>query len=509
MISRWFTSSISMSTLEVPEERLRKFKYRGKDASVQRRQQRAVSLQLREAKKDEQVFERRNITSLSTDPASREETIRVSLTLPEMISGMNASDPESCFQAAQAARRILSEQRNPPVKLMVKVGLIPRLVAFLRSSRAPCLQFEAAWALTSISAESSEQTHAVVEGGAVQALVELLSSPHMNVCKHAVLALGNIAGDGPEFRDVVISSNAIPRLLALISSTTPVTFLQHITRTLSYLCQKEGLQPCQTAVKPTLSILSCLLWHRDSEVLCYTCRALSYLTEVCDGHIGQVVDILVLPRLVELMASSEFDILLPSLYTVGNIVKGTDGQTQTAIDVGMLGALPQLLLHPKSSVQKVAAWALGNVATGPPKHLQQLIACNILPPLVTLLRNGHFQVQKDAVCAVANFISGGTLDQMIQLIHSGVLELLVNLLIIPDMNVVINVLDIIFLLLQATMESLPELPEMESLCVPIEERGGLDRIKALQYHENRQIALTAQSIIENHFSERVQIQGLS
>ncbi|KAF6081602.1 karyopherin subunit alpha 7 [Phyllostomus discolor] len=383
---------------------------------LQQRQRRAVSLKLREAKKDEQVFERRNITSLSTDPASQEETIWVSLTVPEMISGMNASDPESCFQAAQAARRILSEQRNPPVKLTVEAGLIPRLMAFLRSSHAPCLQFEAAWALTNISAESSEQTHTTVEGGAIQPLVELLSSPHMNVCKHAVLALGNTAGDGPEFRDV-ISSNAIPCLLALISLTTPVAFLQHIMRTLSYLCLKEGPQPCQMAVKPMLSILSCLLRHQDSEVLCYTCRALSYLTEVCDGHIGQVVDMLVLPRLVELMTSSKFDIL------------------------------------------------------------------------------GHFQVQKDAICAVANFVSGGTLDQMIQLIHSGVLEPLVNLLTIPDMNVVINVLDIIFLLLQATMESLPELPEIESLCVPMEERGRLDRIKALQYHENRQIALTTQSML--------------
>lgn len=81
------------------------------------------------------------------------------------------------------------------MKLMVAAGLISRLAEFLRSSGPRCLQFGAAWALTNVLAESSEQTRAVVEGGAVQLLDELLSSPHVNVCKHAVFALGNIAGE--------------------------------------------------------------------------------------------------------------------------------------------------------------------------------------------------------------------------------------------------------------------------------------------------------------------------
>ena len=125
-----------MLTCEAPEERLRTLKYRGRDASMQQQQQTAVSLQ---ARKDEQASERRNITSLSTDPASEEGTNWVSLTLQEIINGVNASDPELCFQATWAARRILSQERNPPLKLIVEAGLIPRLVEFLRSSRHPLL----------------------------------------------------------------------------------------------------------------------------------------------------------------------------------------------------------------------------------------------------------------------------------------------------------------------------------------------------------------------------------
>ena len=86
-----------MQTLEAPEGRLRKFKYQSKDASMQWQQWIAMSLQLRKAKKDEQAFKRRNITSLSTDPTSEEGTKWVSLTLQEIINGVNASYPELCF----------------------------------------------------------------------------------------------------------------------------------------------------------------------------------------------------------------------------------------------------------------------------------------------------------------------------------------------------------------------------------------------------------------------------
>ena len=43
--------------------------------------------------------------------------------------------------------------------------------------------------------------------------------------------------------------------------------------------------------------------------------------------------------------------------------------------------------------------------------------------------------------------------------------------------------------------------QRRKICLLIEEIGGIDKIKALQLHENPQVALTALNIIENHFCE--------
>jgi importin subunit alpha-1 len=173
----------------------------------------------------------------------------------------------------------------------------------------------------------------VIHSGAVPIFVQLLLSTNDDVREQAVWALGNIAGDSTECRDMVLRCGALRPLMQQLTENSKTTMLRNATWTLSNFCRGKP-QPNFELVAPALPTLGQLIYTQDEEVLTDACWALSYLSDGSNEKIQAVIEAGVCRRIVELLMHPSPSVQTPALRTVGNIVTGDDLQTQVSV-VGM------------------------------------------------------------------------------------------------------------------------------------------------------------------------------
>ncbi|KRZ78943.1 Importin subunit alpha-4, partial [Trichinella papuae] len=482
--------------------RILHFKNKGRNADELRRRRTDISFELRKSKREDTLSKKRSlhVQSVEIDEATT-SVLRDGNGLLMILQNAQSPDPVVQLNAVQQARKLLSSDRNPPIDDLIHSGILPVLVNCLGPHNSPELQFEAAWALTNIASGTSEQTKAVVHSGAVPLFLQLLQSPHMNVCEQAVWALGNIIGDGPHFRDYCIELGIIDPLLEFIKREVPIGFLRNVAWVIVNLCRSKEPPPSTLTISKLLPALSVLVHHPDMSVLVDTVWALSYLTDGGNDQIQMVIDAGVVPKLVQLLNHREVKVQAAALRAVGNIVTGSDEQTQVVLNCEALSYMPELLAHQKEKINKEAVWFLSNITAGNREQVQAVINAGLIPTIIKLLEKSDFATQKEAAWAISNVTISGQREEVAFMVSQGVIPAMCSQLNSRDVQVVQVILDGLNNILKMAGD------EVEVITQQIEDCGGLDHIETLQTHENEEIYKLAYEILDKYFTDDEDLMG--
>lgn len=250
-----------------PDDRRGDFKFQGLTNDEMRRRREETTIELRKSKREDSLNKRRNIVDSVDSPRSLDvvgaSSSHASLAssfsqsadylsrLGELTNQLLSTFSHDVLEACTAFRKLLSKEKNPPIKEVLDCGIVPRFVALLSGRDIPKdtpqdlaekIIFESAWVLTNIASGASSQTMIVVNNDAVPVFIDLLRHSNKDICEQSIWALGNISGDSSQLRDYVLSNDIMMSLLKIIHdemmSPSPIlSLLRNAVWTLSNLCR--------------------------------------------------------------------------------------------------------------------------------------------------------------------------------------------------------------------------------------------------------------------------------
>jgi len=482
-------------------------------------------------------------------------------TMSQLTTKIMSTDVLFQLAALKSLRKMLAIPKDlPPIQQVIDSDiLLPRVIALLQNTEHPTMQFEAAWILTNIVSGTSDQVNTVIDlhqGRVIPILVQLLSSsPQEDVKEQVLWALGNISGDSPKTRNLVLAANVLEPLLQYMQqeeqevqkeeqqqqhrhqqqppppAAPPNSSLSHLRTAswvLSNLCRGNP-SPSFDLLRPALPILKEHLSHWDEEVLSDACWSISYLSadggsNTCNmAKIDAIIKSGITMRLVELLVLTHPSsaVQTSTLRAIGNIVTASnDVQTRAVVHCSCCSMmlLPWLLsiIVPSSiavvekHILKEVCWIISNIAAGDATLIQDVMEAQLIPPLVGLLTNAavSFDIKKECGWAIANCTKGSSREQIEYLVICGCIPALCDLLYTAEDNTMVivalegltNILKAGELSAVVAVESSDHVAKNAYMYVEeVTNAGGVDIIIALKEHDDGVVNEMALQLSEQYF----------
>ena len=415
---------------------------------------------------------------------------------PEIITAFRTQEINQKYTGLVGIRKLLTLQTSP-IQELIDIGITPELISLLDNS-PPEFQYEALWCLTNIATGTSDQANSIVVKGGIPKIIKLMDSSIEELKIQATWIIGNLASDCVKIRDSLIKEKAFDKLITILASTNQPQIIKQTTWAISNFFRVKPAPPYDIAQKCIKNIARAMVMlPKDTEFLTDGCFILYFMTEHYKDTINDLLDIDIIPKIIQNLDIDVHFIQINCLRIVGNIASGNANQTQLLIDWGLLNYLKKTIFNGKKQIRKESAWILSNIAAGTQKQIETLISEDFLPILDKAIKTDEAEIRKECIWAVCNLTSVEKVDYIKKILEQGILAIICDCLKMEDAKYLAVCLEAFGNLLSFGKKSNPDGPN--PIVMEVEKMGMFDVLEKLQYHPVEIVYEKTLKILETYF----------
>tara|TARA_B110001452_G_scaffold264048_1_gene266408 strand:+ start:26 stop:1195 length:1170 start_codon:yes stop_codon:yes gene_type:complete len=269
------------------------------------------------------------------------------------------------------------------LQAVVDSGALDALVGCLEEFD-PGVKEAAAWALGYIARHNGELAQTVVDAGAVPLLVLCIQEPELTLKRIAASALSDICKHSPELAQSVVDGGAVAYLAPLILN--PDGKLKRQVCSCLAQITKHSVDLAEVVVEAEIfpQILNLL---KDVDVYVRK-NAATCIREVAK-HTPELAQLIVnaggVGAMVDYVTEARGNARLPGIMTLGYISAFSETLAlAVVVSKGIPPLINAVVTEPEDHIKSASAWSLGQIGRHSPDHAKALADANALPKLLAV-----------------------------------------------------------------------------------------------------------------------------
>ncbi|OQS53926.1 IMPA1 [Ecytonucleospora hepatopenaei] len=402
----------------------------------------------------------RNEEMLKRSRSTKEnENAKVLGEFSESVRKLYSPDLNEVYDGIYEIRLALSQRASPPVKQILDLKIMDRLVSLLNTKNklyvettdkhmAKNVLIETAWALTNICTGTHLQTKTVVDHNACPLLMEMFRFNDDEMVDQAIWCLGNIAGDCERFRDILTGLGAVETVCEKLKiyefKNDKKAIFNNLLWFAGNLLRGKIPPPSKETMAVFLNIYEAYCNIEDEEATNAIFWGISY---ICDNDNDLMIAFTQSPiytRFLELLNGYGEKLLTnttnqkttnlhslcsyslsPIVRTLGHLVGGSNELCDFVIKSGALNNIKLMFYktHARRAqlIRKEICWALSNIIAGPEEHIQWVLDRKLDDLLLDSLGNYEISIRREAAHALYNLThDSDNIDIAIKLINQNI-----------------------------------------------------------------------------------------